>query len=810
MPASLFKDLARTGWHSSIMTTYSVDPAFYDGSVEYRLRTYGCENNILMADAGMLKRALTATPEAFKNAGRRYAIVPVQARGAFHPKLHLRLGIDGARLIVGSANATAAGWGSNHEIVTAFDWTRKTEDDTVAALGPLIRRAYDYLATWLEAVPGGALDFKLRLHWRDSPWLADLAPNAQPIELPDGSAIDLMFERGGDAPGMLPRLHALISGEIAQRLIVISPYWDASLGGLRELQRGLNRCATVVALNPALNEFPVTALDASTSTTFAAIRDGDDGRRFLHAKIIVIQTEKADHVLFGSANCSDDAMGGAEIRARNAEVSVYRRFPPGAALSLLDLDLSRIIDASAIAPPHPDKQPAESDGNAVPAGAIEIVEKSLTWWPPSGSKPAGAHIIVAGQEAPTAPIGNGQFRAELTGELVYPLVARVRFSDGRVSDPVIIHDETALRIAAPGVTDRRLRNAFNRVMRGEEDLIDLALQAHLLFAQDENAGNRPGHATNKGRGGKQQDGKDYATPEAFRAGVALRLANGQSGYLSLDDPGLLDLLNIVLHGVTDLGGRDARRRQDEEEDEELEAGENEDGDEQSTPQETAKPMVPSGEPKPGVRSFSSAQIERRKNQLKKAISAFEAMLEALAKGKHAVTTRLTAQTAFILNLMLFACIKDHETETGSSVKLMTFAPQSGVDRKLTFAVSAGRILQAIWIGGSSGAVIDKLEWDHRLSSMPDDVFFLIVMSRWAVARAWLATMESASKDGLGKILQALAVKLYQSSARFGPLDADAEHAFIAKLDAALGFGASETERLVRDCRKFAAQVTLNG
>ena len=65
MTASLFKDLARSGWHSFVMTTYSVDPAFYDGSIEYRLRTYGCENNILMTDTVMLKQALNATPEAF-------------------------------------------------------------------------------------------------------------------------------------------------------------------------------------------------------------------------------------------------------------------------------------------------------------------------------------------------------------------------------------------------------------------------------------------------------------------------------------------------------------------------------------------------------------------------------------------------------------------------------------------------------------------------------------------------------------------------------------------------------------------------
>lgn len=78
MTISLIKDLAKTGWHSSIMTTYSVDPAFYDGSIEYRLRTHGCENNILLADTVMLKRSLNATPEAFKNAGRRYASQPAR------------------------------------------------------------------------------------------------------------------------------------------------------------------------------------------------------------------------------------------------------------------------------------------------------------------------------------------------------------------------------------------------------------------------------------------------------------------------------------------------------------------------------------------------------------------------------------------------------------------------------------------------------------------------------------------------------------------------------------------------------------
>jgi hypothetical protein len=806
MTASLFKDLARSGWHSSIMTTYSVDPAFYDGSIDYRLRTYGCKNNILMADAVMLKRALNATPEAFKNAGRRYAVVPVQVTGCFHPKVHLRLGIDSARLVVGSANATAAGWGSNHEIVTAIDWRRKSDDPAIVALGPIIRRTYDYLAHWLQSVAGDAIDFKLRLHRRDTPWLNDLETNNGPIALPDGSAIDIFCEQGGNDQGMLSRLTALTDGEKALRLVVISPYWDSNLGGLRELQEGLSGCSTVVALNPTLNEFPVDALEGGAPVIFAAIHDGGVGHRFLHAKVILIETDRADHVLFGSANCSDDAMGGVIGPARNAEVSIYRRFPPGDGLKLLGLDLSRIVDRSMIRSPEPNKLMFQSGLSSTPAGSVEVVEKSLTWWPPASADTRAAIILIGEESLPTVPIGNGQFRTQLSANPAFPLVVRIQFRDGRISDPIIVHDETALRMAAPGVTDRRLQNAFNRVLRGEEDIIDLALQAHLLF---EPASDQQGHVgranRNDKRSNEQPEKQDYATPEEFRHSVLLKPANGQSGRFGVEDPGLLDLLTIILRGVTDVGGREARRRQDEEEDADLQAGESEDGDElnETTLPQTNSDLTESPANR-GCRLFTSAEIERRKSQLKKAIDAFETMLAKLSAEPAAITNRLTAQTAFILNLMVFACTKEHPKADGSSARLMAFTPGSGSDRELTFAVRVGRILQTIWVGGHDGAIVDKLEIDRRHESVTDDVFYLIVMSRWAIARACLAVMDEAKRDRLGKILQNMAVKVYQSSARFGPLDAESEHRFISKLDESVGFTERETRDLIRDCQRFVS------
>src|SRR5260370_37115978 len=192
------------------MTTYSVDPAFYDAYIERRLRRYGCENTLRLADATMLTKAIQATPTAFASAGRRYAILPVSVSGCFHPKIHLRLGSDKARLVVGSANATAAGWCRNLEVVTSLNWRPR---DETSPFGPLIRKAFDYLMTWLSVAPAEAIQYKRRLLLRDSSWLLDVEANASGVELSDGSLIDLFCERGGDDPSILRQFARNAAGE---------------------------------------------------------------------------------------------------------------------------------------------------------------------------------------------------------------------------------------------------------------------------------------------------------------------------------------------------------------------------------------------------------------------------------------------------------------------------------------------------------------------------------------------------------------------------------------------------------------------
>ena len=305
MPFSLFDDLKRSGFHSSVLTTYSVDPAFYDANIQHRLRAFGCQNNLLMADAAMLSQALEQLPEAFSHAGRKYLIAPIEAEGCFHPKITLRYGKSKARMTLGSANATSAGWGSNRELVSTLKWSQSSDSPDGAIHCRLIARAHDCLLARLPASPDPDLSYKLHLLNSQSTWLADTMRGNGVEELDDGSLIDLLLSDPGSASGIGDRFLDRIRGSV-ERLVIISPYWDASLGALERLHADLGGPSTHIFLTLAddpearQSTFPLPALDPGLKPTFHPL--GDARHRFLHAKLILAQTRKHDYLLYGRAH----------------------------------------------------------------------------------------------------------------------------------------------------------------------------------------------------------------------------------------------------------------------------------------------------------------------------------------------------------------------------------------------------------------------------------------------------------------------------------------------------------------------------
>lgn len=805
----LHSDIQTGGWHSSLLTTYSVDPVFYDSYVERFLRQQGCENNILLADAAMLTRALHENPEGFRRAGQRYAVVPIAVAGCFHPKIHLRLGRDKARLIVGSANATSAGWCRNLEVLAEFDWHL---GERGSVTGPLIRKAYDYCSHWLQKKSNSVIDYKVRHHWQGSPWLADFEANTEAITLADGTAVDIFCERGGEAPSLVQQFRTRIAGERVRQLIVVSPYWDADLSGLRELCRALPGCRAVVVLHPEHGTFPVGALKKSDDFTFVALQSGADAERFPHCKVILAETAKADHVLYGSANCSDDALGLITRAARNAEVSVYRRTKPGVIRKELQLDISFKLTRSQIRPVTPTAADAAKHEASFQVGHMELVEESLLWFPDPDIDAKNSRVLVGDLDLPCNARGDGSWAASLTAKrdsLGYPLIARVRLATGVTSAPVIVHEESALRSSAPGHVEKRLQAELNRMMAGEADMIDLVPHIHQIFAPD--VSTPPGPSMRRKPGEKTErvpTAVQYSTPAEFRRALTLRPGSGRSGRFSFDDPGLSQILRIVMRSITSFGPSQATGETiEQEEDFDLLEGDTEDGAPEDADEERQTKGLADvqAQKKPTQsKSYTIQEIESRRSKILKSMRVFDEKLEELSEKRAQISCRLAGHSVFMIRLMMWACTYDHKLEDGNHARLIFKHLRHHKERDSSFAFWVAKILRTLWVGKRGQSLAQHIVIDRHHASLPDDIVAWIVMSRWAITRADLAAREMTGLTA--NQINQIAACVFAATEELGPVDSAAEELQMRELDRDFGCSTEETDILLGHARSLSSQA----
>ena len=127
---------------------------------------------------------------------------------------------------------------------------------------------------------------------------------------------------------------------------------------------------------------------------------------------------------------------------------------------------------------------------------------------------------------------------------------------------------------------------------------------------------------------------------------------------------------------------------------------------------------------------------------------------------------------------------------------------------MTFDVEVRRLLIKIWVKGDNDAapLVNHVPAGPRDEPMLDDIFVLIVMSRWAIARVFLEVSATRVGNRRAEFVAKLAAKIYRASFRYGPVDTESEKEFIGKLDASLGFEMDDTTDLIEQCRKFAAEA----
>lgn len=382
----LFECFATKGFHTSVVTTFNVDLNAYESIALARLRDAGCNNNIVIADDRMLGYALGPGATRPRHAGRRYSIIGVPASGVFHPKLILQLGRASGRLLVASANMTAAGLAGNLEVVGEV----RAEGDDFEAL-PLLRAALEFVASFVA----DAVTPRKQIEWamRRTPWIRSQSDGAV-IDLKDGGRLGFLSSAG--AVGIGEQFAELVGRRKVKRLLIASPYWDPGLGALRQLHNRLGAKSVALLLQPKNALFPVHALGRKDPIQLFGIDrvEGTTASRFAHAKVFIAETSAGDCVLYGSANCTEAALGKGAAPGDNAEACLYRELPAGEAAQALGLE--RALEAELSVTDIPKFEPFEeiplNDLERHLPGRFELSEQTLRWWPPKEANVAGAAI----------------------------------------------------------------------------------------------------------------------------------------------------------------------------------------------------------------------------------------------------------------------------------------------------------------------------------------------------------------------------------------------------------------------------------
>jgi hypothetical protein len=345
---------------------------------------------------------------------------------------------------------TSAGLGGNLEVVGQVALS--------APDGPevgLLRSAFDYLNA---LIPPEAEAAREQLAWalRRTPWLDGAAPTGEVADL-DG-AVFARFLAYSSAASIGSRFLQSVGNDAIRRLIVVSPYWDEELQALTWLRNALQPETVAVLLQREVALFPKKALTAALPIDIYPLQVGASAKasRFVHAKIVIAQSDTADHVLFGSTNCTTAALGGPSFIGKNQEAALYRRLDPGQAVTILGLEASLTADQAVT----PDSLPDLETRDEIPldecqrrnSGLFELKHGILTWLRP-GTLTAGEGRIelldsfgtpFLFELTPIAEVGSCA-TFELKAE-VLPSFARL-VMDGERFVPSVVQCMEALRFA---------------------------------------------------------------------------------------------------------------------------------------------------------------------------------------------------------------------------------------------------------------------------------------------------------------------------------------------------------------------------
>ena len=293
------------GFNSTILLTYNFDPIFFERVVLRELWAGETGDTLVIADRNQIAQSAERWGGQLRELGRRYQLSAARTSGAFHPKLIVRVGQQGAAVWLGSGNVTAGGWGVNRELAAGWAIGPNSPDQggwllpllqRVAEWGPetsqhnVIRRIFE--TSWVERLAGVSEPEGNKAILTS---YGDLSLASQLLNRWGGRRFDQVFIYTGSSDENGAFLKWLYDNFGIARSVVV-----ASQGSVSFLQR-------------MIDAFPMEA---------SVMRLG--GLPPIHAKFYWLTGRDGSAAIMGSANCSAAAWLNPPARGGNVEaVAIY-------------------------------------------------------------------------------------------------------------------------------------------------------------------------------------------------------------------------------------------------------------------------------------------------------------------------------------------------------------------------------------------------------------------------------------------------------------------------------------------------------
>lgn len=279
------RDFAREpGYDLTIAMTYSFDPLFFEKVVLHDLRSGQSGSVLVIGDPHEITTAISNAQLPLEHLGRRYMLSQAaHSKGAFHPKLILRLGNEDGQVLIGSGNLTRGGWGGNRELGTQWK-IGPTQDDP----GTWIIQLLASIESWCS----GDREHEVISRAKLIPWVQALTT----IETNKPSS--LIYSQAGST--LAQQLAARWRGRRFEKLSVATGSSDDKGAMLRWAHDTFGVTEVIVAGTVSSLSFDPTLLDALPCT----VRIKAIEAPFLHAKFYWFEGSAGPAVVFGSANCS--------------------------------------------------------------------------------------------------------------------------------------------------------------------------------------------------------------------------------------------------------------------------------------------------------------------------------------------------------------------------------------------------------------------------------------------------------------------------------------------------------------------------